>query len=68
MLQYPLHSMVSYTLHKEQCLNSYEFRDTHHTSSNDNRGKVLKFGSIPPDILIDGVDEVQDCCHKRHNQ
>ena len=32
----------------------------HHTGSNDDGSKVLKFGHIPPDALVDGVDEVTD--------
>ena len=32
----------------------------HHTGSNSDGGKVLKIGHIPPDVLVDGVEEVTD--------
>ena len=41
---------------------------THHTGNDDNGGKVLKFGHIPPDVLVDGVDEVKNPRQKRNNQ
>ena len=31
---------------------------TYHAGNDDNGGKVLKFGHVPPDVLVDGVDEV----------
>ena len=33
---------------------------TYHTSNNDNGCEILKIGHIPPDILVDGEDEVKD--------
>ena len=38
--------------------------ETYHTSDNDYGGKVLKIGHIPPNILVDSVDEVTDPCQK----
>ena len=41
---------------------------TYHTSGNSNGSKVLKFGHIPPSILVDGVDKVTHCRPERYQQ
>ena len=41
---------------------------TYHTSNDDNGGKVLKFGHIPPDLLVDGIKQVTDPSQERKYQ
>ena len=44
------------------------FSQTYHASSDDNGGKVLKIGHIPPNILVDSEDDVTNPSQEGNQQ
>ena len=55
---------IDYDDNKQPAFNS----QTYHASSDDNGGKVLKIGHIPPNILVDGEDDVTDPSQEGNQQ